>query len=75
MYVNSRGCQDALEFITLNSHVLTKQQAATYLQVSQRSIDRYRQGKPRFMAVKFKGSVRFRPEDLDQYVKKQSEKG
>lgn len=49
--------------------LLTKVQASEILQVSTRTIDRIR-SMGRLKAIKVRGSIRFRPADLETYIMK-----
>jgi excisionase family DNA binding protein len=53
---------------------LTSAQAARYLQVSRRTLDRLRARKIKLGAVKIGGQVRYHKDMLDEYLRKRADK-
>lgn len=53
---------------------LTSVQAARYLQVSRRTLDRLRARKVKLGAVKIGGQVRYHKDILDEYLRKRADK-
>jgi len=57
----------------LESYLLTKQQAAKYLNISVPSLERLRGNG--LISIKVGSLVRFRPEDLSAYLDRQARRG
>lgn len=54
--------------------LLTPTQAAHYLQVSRRTLDRLRARRVKLGAIKIGGQVRFHRDILDEYLRKRADK-
>lgn len=56
------------------TRLLTSAEAARYLQVSRRTLDRLRARKTKLGAVKVGGQVRYHKDILDEYLRKRADK-
>ena len=54
--------------------LMTSAEAARYLQVSRRTLDRLRARKAKLGAIKVGGQVRYHKELLDEYLRKRADK-
>ncbi len=52
----------------MSDKLLNKKEAAAYLRLSTRTVDRMRAAKT-IRAIKVRGSIRFRLQDLDEFLK------
>jgi len=59
---------------TVNMKLLTSAEAARYLRVSRRTLDRLRARKAKLGAVKVGGQVRYHKDILDEYLRKRADK-
>ena len=59
---------------TVNVKLLTSAEAARYLQVSRRTLDRLRARGVKLGAVKVGGQVRYHKAILDEYLRKRADK-
>lgn len=59
---------------TESVRLLTSAEAARYLQVSRRTLDRLRARKVKLGAVKVGGQVRYHKAILDEYLRKRADK-
>lgn len=59
---------------TVNVKLLTSAEAARYLRVSRRTLDRLRARKAKLGAVKVGGQVRYHKDILDEYLRKRADK-
>jgi excisionase family DNA binding protein len=57
-----------------NVKLMTSAEAARYLQVSRRTLDRLRARKAKLGAVKVGGQVRYHKDILDEYLRKRADK-